>query len=829
MWGRRKETWREVGYGLALTTLLALFLAVGMRHLEGRSWHGDEGIFLMSAWLVEQGHALYREVWFDYPPLIFVALALAFRLFGPSVTVGRMVFLLFGTLGLAAVSLIVRQVSGRMGALAAVVLLASVPAYWQWSRAAVYGEVAAASVATLALWCALRYMGSRRPARWWLALSGGLFALGLLIKPTVAFMAVPVGMAVVLATGPDGQPAGWGVRLLALALGVVSGLLVLAVVLVFFDVSAFLSEMVGTFAGASEGGPNTGRSVPMLVGYFLDEHSVAHLDWLAWILCGELSLRRRNRRAGAVLLGWLLATVGTLLSLRFVGHRHLVLLLFPLGALAGVTVDSVVWKLTSLVRQRHLTRGKVWCEWASLLMGVVAVTLTLVVLPQNLQRDRTVRPKRGWKTEYIEDAVEFLRQATTSQDYLIADDDGVMIAFRAGRKVIPFLGNPTGMRVDTGNLTSETVIALAEQYQPKAIVLGPKKRLATLAFLEWLKVRYSLARAYDKNCRIYLRWDDASDLQGTNLDEQIEPPGFRKGPPASELCLGVPPDQAFTPSHSTEARLGDHFLLAGWDMDRKVVEPGGLLLLTLYWRMLDPAPSDYHVFLHVRQEELIAQCDGVPRCGRYPTYRWRQGEEVVDPYLLNIPSDVPQGTYPVWVGMYDMDSEERLPIADAQGQPLGTGLLLTHLRVGEPQFEMPPIPYPQEAILGGKVRLLGYSLPSAEARPGESVSLTLYCQCLEEMEVSYTVFVHLLDEQGQIRGQRDGLPQDGQLPTDLWVKGEFVADSYAVPVEPDAEPGQYTFAIGMYEGATGVRLLVQDEEGVRSPEDRVLLREVRVR
>ena len=818
MKGSRKERWREVGYGLTLVSLLALFLALGVRNLEGRSWHSDEGMFLMSAWLVEQGYTLYRQVWFDYPPLIFVSLAFAFRLFGASVVMGRAVFLVFATLGLGAISLVVRQVAGRVGALASVVLLASIPAYWQWSRAAVYGEVAAAGVATLALWCALRYLNSHGRTRWWLALSGGLFALGLLIKPTIGFAALPVGLAVILTRGPDTSPEGWAQRLLGLGLVAVSGLVVLGTVLAFFDVSAFLSQMVSTFVGASEGGPDTGRSVPMLLGYFLKEHGVAHPDWLAWILCGGLSLWRRNRRVGAVLLSWLVATVGTLLSLTFVGERHLVLLLFPLGVLAGVTVDSVVREVTSLVRERCLIRDEAWWGRADLLLGMVAVASTLVVLPQNLQQDRRVVPREGWNPTKAQDAVDFLRQTTTPEDVLIADDDGVMIAFRAGRKVIPSLSNPTGMRVETGNLTSEMVIALAEQVRPKAIVLGPKKHLATLAFLEWLKVRYSLARAYDENCRIYVRWDG-----------QAEPPGFRKEPPPPELCLGVPPDQPFTPPHSTKARLGDHFLLEGWDMDRKVVRPGGQVLLTLYWRLLDPTPSDYHVFVHVRGEELIAQRDGVPRCGQYPTYRWRPGEEVVDPYVVDIADGVSEGSYPVWVGMYDMDSGERLPIADAQGQPLGTSLLLTRLRVGKPRVEVPPIPYPQDATLGGKIRFLGYSPPSTEAHPGEPVRLTLYWQCLEEMEASYTVFVHLLDEEGQIRGQGDALPQDGQLPTDLWVAGEVVVDSYEVPVAPEAEPGQYTLAMGMYDGVTGIRLPARDEQGASLPDDRVLLRGVRVR
>ena len=320
-------------------------------------------------------------------------------------------------------------------------------------------------------------------------------------------------------------------------------------------------------------------------------------------------------------------------------------------------------------------------------------------------------------------------------------------------------------------------------------------------------------RGYEGSIRDYR----PADL-GAYFDQYLSFPLFR-----------TPLDDVVAPSHPLQARLGSHFELIGWDLEREIVTQGQEVLLTLYWRTLDPTDADYHVFVHVGDGQLIAQRDGIPRCGQRPTYRWEQGEEVVDRYLLWIDEESKSGIHPIRVGMYDIADGKQLLIYDAQGRSLGTSLLLTRLRVGEPRFEVPLIPHPQEATLGGKVRLLGYSLPSAEARPGESVSLTLYWQCLEEMDLSYTVFVHLVDGEGQICGQRDALPHDGQLPTDLWVSAEVVEDSHEVSIAPDAESGQYAFAIGMYDVGIGLRLAVFDEKGARLPDDRVLLRGVRVR
>jgi len=305
----------------------------------------------------------------------------------------------------------------------------------------------------------------------------------------------------------------------------------------------------------------------------------------------------------------------------------------------------------------------------------------------------------------------------------------------------------------------------------------------------------------------------------TEFDEKLSIPVFRTG------AL----DEKLTPLHPLQARLGLHFTLLGWDLERRVVPPGDETLLSLYWRTVQPTDADYHVFIHVGLEASIAQRDGIPCCGQHPTYRWRQGEEVVDHYLLSIALDAPEGSHPIRVGMYDMANGERLSIAHAQGQSLGTSLLLTHLRVGEPRFEVPQIPHPQEATLGGKIRFLGYDLASERVRPGEPVGLTLYWQCLEGMSTSYTVFVHLLDADEQIRGQRDAIPADGRLPTDLWVADEIVVDFYQIPIAPEAKLEHYTFEIGIYDARTGERLPIVNAAGNVLPGDRILLGEVHLR
>jgi hypothetical protein len=152
---------------------------------------------------------------------------------------------------------------------------------------------------------------------------------------------------------------------------------------------------------------------------------------------------------------------------------------------------------------------------------------------------------------------------------------------------------------------------------------------------------------------------------------------------------------------------------------------------------------------------------------------------------------------------------------------------------------VPSIQYPLSANLGDQVELLGYDLDSDQLQAGEPVHLTLYWRTLDEMEVSYTVFVHLINRENQIWGQRDSVPGNGVLPTTGWVKGEVITDEYEFTVRPDAPPGEYLIEIGLYDAQTGQRLPVlskacpEPTERVEEPipggmaqEDRILLNEV---
>ena len=140
-----------------------------------------------------------------------------------------------------------------------------------------------------------------------------------------------------------------------------------------------------------------------------------------------------------------------------------------------------------------------------------------------------------------------------------------------------------------------------------------------------------------------------------------------------------------------------------------------------------------------------------------------------------------------------------------------------------PAIDETTLAHPIQADVGQDFRLLGYDLRPAQVRPGDTVHLALYWEAVDKSAGDYTVFTHLLDPAGQTRAQQDNQPQGGMYPTFLWDAGERIQDDYALTVPPDAPPGDYQIAVGMYYLPTLDRLAIADRNGTPLPDARLLI------
>jgi hypothetical protein len=127
--------------------------------------------------------------------------------------------------------------------------------------------------------------------------------------------------------------------------------------------------------------------------------------------------------------------------------------------------------------------------------------------------------------------------------------------------------------------------------------------------------------------------------------------------------------------------LGQRIRLLGYRADTRESYPGGSIHLVLYWKALLPIGANYQVFTHLYDGTLWGQHDGAPGCAMRPTTLWEPGRVVRDEHVIPVDPSTPVGDVPLLVGMYSLDTGERLSVRDANGEPIGDVIPLTDVRV----------------------------------------------------------------------------------------------------------------------------------------------------
>jgi len=119
----------------------------------------------------------------------------------------------------------------------------------------------------------------------------------------------------------------------------------------------------------------------------------------------------------------------------------------------------------------------------------------------------------------------------------------------------------------------------------------------------------------------------------------------------------------FSGENFIEVTMGnEQARLLGYDVDLDNAYPGGNVVITLYWRALKPFDQNYQAFVHLYDDVLVGQHDGMPSCAVKPTTGWEPGRIIVDPHVIAIPNDVDSDELQVMVGMYNLITQERLSV-----------------------------------------------------------------------------------------------------------------------------------------------------------------------
>ena len=247
----------------------------------------------------------------------------------------------------------------------------------------------------------------------------------------------------------------------------------------------------------------------------------------------------------------------------------------------------------------------------------------------------------------------------------------------------------------------------------------------------------------------------------------------------------------------------DGVRIVGSEMGRHPVGNGEPFEVALWWLAEDERPLPP---LRVRYELYDGRNVGkilqtaAPVRGSYPSDSWEAPQFVIDRQTLEIPLQVTSGEYRVQARILN-EIDDTLAEID-----LGPLTVVTSERL----FELPSFDEAAEASFGGEIALRGYDWV-VDVAEGEG-TLTLGWQALTRPVTDYTVFVHILNQDGSCCvWQQDSVPQGGEKRTSLWLDGEVVMDSYRFTLPEGLESGNYEIEVGFYIAASGQRLGVETE------------------
>ncbi|MCC6603420.1 MAG: hypothetical protein IT327_09440 [Anaerolineae bacterium] len=100
---------------------------------------------------------------------------------------------------------------------------------------------------------------------------------------------------------------------------------------------------------------------------------------------------------------------------------------------------------------------------------------------------------------------------------------------------------------------------------------------------------------------------------------------------------------------------------------------------------------------------------------------------------------------------------------------------------------------------GENIVLDGYTLGETILQPGDIVEVTLFWETAVPLQNRYKVFLHLLDENGNLVSQRDSEPGGGLALTTTWPPGTVVLDNHGLLLPSDLPPGSYRLLLGLYD------------------------------
>ena len=299
---------------------------------------------------------------------------------------------------------------------------------------------------------------------------------------------------------------------------------------------------------------------------------------------------------------------------------------------------------------------------------------------------------------------------------------------------------------------------------------------------------------------------------------------------------GVPPSVATVPTGAHPAQLlynGKIELLAVTVPDKRHAR-GEPVPVTLYFRAREKVADDWPLFVQVldQKKAVLGNVTTHPGSGRNPTSLWQPGTIYRDEYLVTLDGN-PGERSPLLASIYVgfMDARTKQPLASLTEDGTPSDGIVDVVQVGPTKALDVQSQHltPFDASFGDAIQLIGDSYPDQVAQASPDLPVRLLWQAGRSPNGDYTVFVHLMDEDGRLVAGFDQPPAEGRFPTRYWQLGDRSLSDFPLALPPGLVPGRYELWTGVYLSASqgAERLPVAAEHPMR--DQSVLLGTVEVR
>ncbi|MGZ3625354.1 MAG: ArnT family glycosyltransferase [Ktedonobacteraceae bacterium] len=500
---QRYTNWQNIIFWSAVAALIIIAIGMRLYHLGvpfDRDGY-DEGVYWQTLRSMNAGNILYKQIFYSQPPFFMLSTFPGYILFGSSLWSARFAIALVSLIGLSGAFLLGKTLSGRLGALAAMLLLVVNPLYLAQSQT-IEAEVSSTALSLLAI--GLAYLWWEHPEGrrgiFYAALTGIAISLSILCKLLSVSVFVPVAllMAARLWQIWNKQPGTRSSGLLPIVAGITTCLATFVVFLLPFSGSyqAMIQSVITFHSTAARVYSHSQQA-----NFSTIQNVLSSLLTLTALFGAVAALLRRDWRV-VPLIAWFFATLYLLWHQVPLFPHHLIALTPPLIALAvmGIGKQSQQGNETS---SNVRPKGTPYLTWISI--ALILITAAFNVEQVRVYYRTAVATSEAGSTQLESKVATELRLATTPNQLVVTDAQ--FIAGLADRTTPPALVDTSAVRITSHYLTLSQLESATSQPQVHAVLFFTGRfYLPNVAgYHAWVAQHFHLLHNYGAGRELWVR------------------------------------------------------------------------------------------------------------------------------------------------------------------------------------------------------------------------------------------------------------------------------------------------------------------------------------